>query len=144
MLLVRDFPLTLQACPEHTSHHVGRLVQSILLASSDLAGGERSGVGSDGLSGLAGLKFSPTLRGHTYLTLGRAVCVCVCVCTRCGGGVCVSLLFAVHCAWLTTAHLKVWKVVKLELLSSLCMESTGTIFIHCYAVWMQYPFLYSN
>ncbi|XP_064384274.1 condensin-2 complex subunit D3-L-like isoform X2 [Halichondria panicea] len=59
------------ACPEHTSHHVGRLVQSILLASSDLTGGERSEVDSDGLSGLAGLKFSPTLRGHTYLTLGK-------------------------------------------------------------------------
>ena len=93
MLLVRDFPLTLQACPEHTSHHVGRLVQSILLASSDLAGGERSGVGSDGLSGLAGLKFSPTLRGHTYLTLGRAVCVCVCVCVRDVGVVCALACF---------------------------------------------------
>ena len=98
--------ISLQLSPSHTSHHLCRMVQSILLASSEtpnptssqpgesfdsLPGSQGSLPSSQGslpssqsqtsrsfLSGLSGLTLSPTLRAHAYITLGK-----IKICIRC-------------------------------------------------------------
>lgn len=88
ILNVALFVLTLtllQLSPAHTSHHLCRMVQSILLVSSEAAvdsptssttGSSRHGnstSSSSQLTGLSGLSLSPSLRAHTYITLGELI-----------------------------------------------------------------------
>ena len=77
LILPYFFPLLLllllllpQLCPTHTSPHIGVLVQSLLLATSEAPNSGEGVVISPQLSHFESFEFSPTLRAHAYITLG--------------------------------------------------------------------------